>query len=434
MQNLISSNNINGDSSWYTLDNAAKIFPAIRSKELTAVFRISVVLKERVKIKHLIHVIPLLEQRFPYYKVTLRKGFFWYYLEQVNAPILLKVQDGIPCREFSKKDKNQPLVRILVFKNIISIEFSHILTDGAGALKFFEFLLQQYFRQQEIPLTKKLVNIPDNDTLSNETEDSYKKYFKENIPPNVKKLKAFHLPYPLRSVPRFDVLIAILPIDEIKKKAKEKGVNITVYLVSIYLYILQDIYQGLHKLSKFRRRKIHRIQVPVNLRNIYPSKTMRNFSLFVMPEIDLRLGYYTFDEILKIVYHTMQLETEEKLINKIISRNVGGEKNYIIRGMPLFLKNMILYLKYYTMGTNLYSGVITNLGKMDFSGEINDKIDYFVITPPPPNRKLKINCGVIGINNKLTLSFGNITTSKEFEKKFLRFIADQGIKVKITKY
>jgi len=51
---------------------------------------------------------------------------------------------------------------------------------------------------------------------------------------------------------------------------------------------------------------------------------MRNFSLFVTPEIDFRLGKYSFEEILKIVYHKMQVETDEKLINKIISRNVGS--------------------------------------------------------------------------------------------------------------
>ena len=62
---------------------------------------------------------------------------------------------------------------------------------------------------------------------------------------------------------------------------------------------------------------------------------MRNFSLFVLPEIDLRLGQYTFDEIIKIVHHRMKLETDEKLINKIISRNVGSEKNITGHGYTI---------------------------------------------------------------------------------------------------
>ena len=85
---------------------------------------------------------------------------------------------------------------------------------------------------------------------------------------------------------------------------------------------------------------------------------MRNFSLFVMPEIDLRLGHYSFDEIIKSVFHQIQLETEEKLINKNISRNVGSEKKIYVRGIPLLLKSLILRLKFYSLGTSQYSGVI----------------------------------------------------------------------------
>lgn len=54
--------NDNTKSFWYPLDNAAKIYPAIQTDELTNVYRIAVVLKERVKIAHLINIIPTLEK------------------------------------------------------------------------------------------------------------------------------------------------------------------------------------------------------------------------------------------------------------------------------------------------------------------------------------------------------------------------------------
>ena len=38
---------------WFTLDNAAKIFPAVITKEVTSVFRLTVVLNHPVKIKSL---------------------------------------------------------------------------------------------------------------------------------------------------------------------------------------------------------------------------------------------------------------------------------------------------------------------------------------------------------------------------------------------
>ena len=96
---------------------------------------------------------------------------------------------------------------------------------------------------------------------------------------------------------------------------------------------------------------------------------MRNFSLFVMPEIDMRLGHYSFDEILKVVHHQMMLESDEKLIHKNIARNVGSEKKIYVRGIPLLLKSFILRLKFYSLGTSQYSGVISNMGKITLPGD-----------------------------------------------------------------
>lgn len=417
---------------WLPLDNAAKIYPAVISGELTAVFRISAVLKHRINIKNLLRAVSATEDRFPYYKVQLKKGFFWYYLEHVDLKVPVLVENQLPCRKF---DDYGFLFRILAVRNRISIEFSHILTDGSGAFEFFKSLLINYFKECGVKIPQDFdYRRPGKMIPEEEFEDSYNRYFKENIPPMFKQPEAFHLPFALKAIPRFEVLNAILSTDEIKIKAHERGVNINIYLISIYLFVLQDIYENLKTIIRRRKNKLLRIQVPINLRNIYPSATMRNFSLFVMPEIDLRLGHYTFDEIIKTVYHQMQLETEEKLVNKIIARNVGIEKKLLVRGIPLFVKSIILYLKYYSLGTSQYSGVITNLGNEDFPPVLNECIDYFVITPPPPNKILKINCGIIGFNDKLVLSFGNITKSKELERKFLKFLVDQGIKVKLSTY
>ena len=95
---------------WLRLDNAAKLYPAIIDRELTFVFRISVELKERIKAKQLLEAVYTLEERFPYYKVKLKIGFFWYYLEQDARPIRVVADDGLPCRAFGK---NEMMFRIL---------------------------------------------------------------------------------------------------------------------------------------------------------------------------------------------------------------------------------------------------------------------------------------------------------------------------------
>jgi len=430
---------ISGDSgrsyTWLPLDNAAKIYPAVRSKQHTTVFRISVILHEPVNISSLLHALNVIESRFPYFKVSLRKGFFWYYLEYVDQHLHPLPDDRGLCRAFSTRANEDALLfRIVVVKNRISAEFSHILTDGTGAVVFITSLLQVYLRERGVKVADNPFFNLDATMSDQEFEDAYNHYFQYGIPPVLQYTKAFHLPYKLTGKPRFHMLVAILSLNEIKSKAREKGVTITDYLVAVYLLVLQDIYHEMPKYSRYRRKKILRVQVPVNLRRIYPTKSLRNFSLFVLPEIDLRLGRYTFDEIIKIVYHKMRLETDEKIINKIISRNVGSERNMIVRSIPLLLKNLILYFKYYSQGANQYSGVVTNLGKVELPAEVLQKIAHFVFIPPPPNRKLKVNCGVIGFKEELVISFGNITNSNELEKKYFRFLVSQGIQVKLTTY
>jgi NRPS condensation-like uncharacterized protein len=323
------------------------------------------------------------------------------------------------------------MFRILVKGNRLSVEFSHVLTDGTGAFEFLKTLLFCYFDKCGVLIPPGVDFLKTGKKLSDEEyEDAFNKYFTKGTVPGIKVPEAFHLPFPLSAKPRFSILLGIIPIQEISKKAKENEVSITEYLIAVYLYALQEVFDNLPEKVKKTNRKQTRIEVPVNLRKLFPSRTMRNFSLYIMPEIDFRLGEYSFEEIIKVVHHQMQMETDKKLINKMISKNVGSEKNPVIKSIPLILKSLLLS-KVYEHGVRKYSGVITNLGKIDFSPELNKYIKRFIFIPPPPNRNLKINCGVVGFNNELVLSFGNITSSRELEKAFFTFLTQQGIPVKI---
>lgn len=415
---------------WLRLDNAAKIYPAIKDKELTSVFRVSVELKERINAKQFLEAVHALEERFPYYKVKLKAGFFWYYLEPDNLPITVVPDCELPCRAFSK---DELMFRVLAKNNRVSVEFSHILTDGTGAFEFLKSLLLVYFDRKRLSIPQNITyHHPEETPSKEESEDAYNRYFKKiNASPS-KIPKAFHVPFRLKETPRFDVLTAIVPIEDVLRKAKEYDVSLTEYLVAVYLHSLQNIYEQQSSFRKRTANKVARIEVPVNLRKIFPSQTMRNFSLYVIPGIDLRLGHYSFEEIVKTVYHQMRLESDKKLISKMISRNVGGEKNPLVRGLPLFIKSFLLS-KLYVLGTRQYSGVVTNLGKIDLGAEMNSLINQFIFIPPPPNKILKVNCAVAGFGNKLVMTFGNITESKELERHFLTFLTAEDIPVKLIK-
>ena len=119
---------------WLKLDNAAKLFPAIMSDELTAVFRITASLKEPVRFSAIKEAVEVTSRRFPYFSVSLGSGLFWYYLEYNMQLPRIQTEEKIPCTAFAAKRINEPLYRILIKKNRISVEFIHILTDGGVPL------------------------------------------------------------------------------------------------------------------------------------------------------------------------------------------------------------------------------------------------------------------------------------------------------------
>ena len=417
---------------WLKLDNAAKLFPAIMSAELTSVFRITVFLKKPIKFSAIKEAVEISSRRFPYFSVSLGSGLFWHYLEYNHQIPRILTEEKIPCTAFAAKRKNEPLYRILVKENRISVEFIHILTDGGGAFEYLKSLLYTYFRLNgnHIPSDEKII-LPESPISEEEIEDGYKRFFRRKIPPPGKLTKAWHLPFLLDGKPRLKIIRSQITLDKLLEVARSYGVSVTEYMVSVYLFTLQMIYlEEIEKVKK-QKRGVLRIEVPVNLRKKFPSKTMRNFSLFVLPEIDLRLGVYSFDEILNIVKYQLQTGADVKQITRFLSQNVGHEKSPFVRLLPLFIKSMAISAVYKRLGSNQCSGILTNLGRVKLPEEMENLIDTFEVVPTPPNTHVKISCAMVTFKNQLRLDFGNISRSTSFEMHFLKYLTESGIPVKV---
>ena len=71
---------------WYKLDLSATVYPTLQRRDFSSVYRLSVKLKETVNPALLQQALDLTLPRFPTYKVAIRKGLFWRYLEPNNRP------------------------------------------------------------------------------------------------------------------------------------------------------------------------------------------------------------------------------------------------------------------------------------------------------------------------------------------------------------
>ena len=416
---------------WISLDNAAKIFPPIIGKSLSSVFRLGCELSEPVRISALNRSIEETCKRFPYYLTSLHKGFFWYFLEyDRNIRPSVVSEDKNPCVAFPARKGNYALFRIVVKGNMLSVEFLHILTDGGGAMEFFRTLLVSYLRNcgYKVPYSEGVID-PSSKVDKAEIEDSYSKYFKKDVPFPPKLENAWHLPFEKEGKEDLVITRGEIAVSELKNISKQNNVTITEYLGSVYLYCLQEIWNKQQKKDKH----IIRLEIPVNMRRGYPSRTMRNFSLFVLPELDLRLGYFSFEEILKHVHNYMQIQTDKKLLSKILARNVKPEKNIFIRTAPVFIKDLVLSAAFKKHGVTKYSGVLTNVGVFKMPAEASVHIKRVYMLPPPPVHNLKLSCGVLSFEDKLCISFANKTGNTEVEKNFFSFLTGKGMKIKILK-
>lgn len=413
---------------WLKLDNAAKIYPATSNKRSPAQFRFCVTLNSPVKLKILQQAWEKVLNRCPYFQVHLRRGFFWYYLQRHQKIPPIELMEPIPT--FQHTHKTAHLIRISVRESTISLDFSHIITDGNGGMRFLLALIYEYLRLDGTPISKiQGIPQPDEKPASSEFEDEHLKFFSSNIPKPEVFSSAFHIAGKPFAHNNFRMISGKIPLDQFLKLSRQNQVSTTEYLTALYIFSLMKIYHQESHRKKPKNSTI-RLEIPVNMRKFHPSKTMRNFSLFVSPEIDLKLGEFTFDEILKSVHHGMQIQINSKELGKQVSRNVGGELNPFVRIIPLIFKDIYLAGLYIKLGEKCYSGVLSNLGQIIIPEEAKPFIKSFDVIMVP-NHTLKKCCSVLSFGNDLIINFSSVIESRELERLFFTKLVENGISVSV---
>ena len=124
--------------SWRRLDNSAKIFPISAGKKYSTVFRISAVLKEKINPKILEEAVNITLERYTSFKVKMKYGFFWYYLEENTKKPIIEEEKEYPCKYIDPSKNNDYLFKVTYFDKKINIDIFHALTDGGSGVTFLE--------------------------------------------------------------------------------------------------------------------------------------------------------------------------------------------------------------------------------------------------------------------------------------------------------
>jgi len=414
---------------WLRLDNAAKIYPAARSNTWSNVFRVSATLKEDVDIEVLRTALDVTLRRFPSIGVRLRKGVFWYYLEQLSEVPEIRKENSYPLTRMSRRETRKCAFRVIAYKGRIAVEIFHSLTDGNGAMVFLKSLVAEYLQQKhgihipaECGVVGRLEEPPEE-----EMEDSFQKYAG-----TMRASRQARTAWRMQGIPESGDFLHVtcfkLSVKEVLEQAHAYGVSLSTYLCATIMMAIQNLQK--EKVPSQKHRKPVKVLIPVNLRKLFLSKTLRNFVLYTTPEILPKLGEYDFEEICQVIKSKMSEEITPKKMSMLIATNVSSERIMAVRVLPLFVKNFVMKAVFDSVGEKKSCMSMSNLGAVKLPKAMEPYVERFdfilgVQATAP------YNCGVISYGDTLCVNFIRNVRHAELEYHFQKVLQEMGIHAEV---
>ena len=414
---------------WMRLDNAAKIYPAAKRRNWNNFFRISATLTEPIDTGVLASALDVTARRFPSIAVRLRRGVFWYYLEEIPKTPSIQPEKSCPLAHAPFHEVRQCAFRVLVYKNRVAVEFFHALTDGTGALVFVKTLLAEYLSEKyglSVPAEKGVLGRLE-EPSPEELEDSFARYAGD-----VTASRAESTAYHLSGTPERDgyknLVTMMIPAEKLRACAKERGVSVTELLCAAMMQAIGELQA--EKVPNVRHRKPVKVLIPVNLRNLFPSRSLRNFASYITPEIDPRMGDCSFSELCSLVHHKMGLENNRRTMRAKFAANVASERSPILRVMPLFIKNIAMKAVFDAVGECKSCLCLSNLGRVELPEVMVpyvQRMDFIIgVQARAPH-----DCGVVTWGDTVYINCIRSIQEPELEYRFYRVLHRLGLPVKV---
>lgn len=410
---------------WYKLDNAAKVYPPISSEKRGSMFSLSVVLHEQIDGETLNKAVNIILERFPTFKVRLKRGVFWYYLEENRKPFVVSEEPANFLAFINENKTNDYLFEVFYLNNKITLSIFHCLTDGTGGMEFLKALVYEYLilKDHKIKAGINLKTIYSPPT-ADENDDQFLKVYDKKIGKPEKEKIAFQISGTNHNT-GCSITTGTVNVQEIKSLAKQYNTTITGYLCGLLMHCINESFvkntKSINKLVK--------ILIPVNMRKIYKSKTMRNFALFTRPQHNFK-KQISLQECIKLCDQQIKDGTNKQNLDKLINSNVRIEKNIFLKIMPLFIKDIAIKIGYSFVGDRLHTSLLSNLGVVDLPDEFNQYIDKFIFTIGTSNTS-KAAVSLISYNNKLCISFSKSIVENDHERLFFQTLAKNGVNIQI---
>ena len=435
-------------SNWIRLDNASNIFLAARNDVDTKVFRLTAEMTEPVKPGILQTALNHTYEEYPLFHSTLRRGYFWYYLETNEVNPRIRYENDPPTSPIYESGKTDFLFRVLYRENNIHLEVFHALTDGTGALWFFEDLLTEYIRLRYFNNGEE--TLPKFEREKDNLEDSFNRYFKEKeqrlaLTRLIKPLRNFYfeqlnnmafLPKPVENQvdekvyqlkgthtpdrrPR--LMNLNLPLKETLGLARKENVSLTIYLTALFVLSVYNAQEEQNKDTTIS------VSIPINLRQFFPSITVRNF--FSTTKVT-----YTFKEdkmpdlgdICREIDRQFQEKIEKDALETRLKKLIEYEFNPAARLVLRPIKDLALKI-INKLNNRKITVSMSNLGIATLPEGISDYVDNFYFY----TSVIRPQFCMISYKDQLNVTFMSPFIETDIFKYFIQHLSDVGLKMTI---
>ena len=365
--------------------------------------------------------------RFPSFRYTIKKGLFWWFLRKLENEA--EICESSPLRPFNLKKNGGYMFKLSCTGKRIDLDVFHALTDGTGAMTFLLSVAAEYLKLQGFAPAGygKWVFNPAEDPSEAEMEDGFDRFSGTKGALDNEK-PAYHIK---GREERPDVLNSLgvsVSVKDLSEKAREMDCTVTELLSALMLYSMQE----LRRSDPASRKRSHlRMELPVNLRSIFASPTLRNYSSYVYLSLDVTNGEYTLENAVKEIKYQKRLYVQPSQLTRRIAANVALEDNLAVRCVPLFIKKPIINIINHLKGDKYATYTFSNLGNIELPAGMSEHVKdlHFILGR---TRKRSGSCACVSYGGTLNLDFSRKIAEDDFERIFIRNLRELGVWARVS--
>ena len=359
---------------------------------------------------------------YPHVFTNLRKGFFWNYQVPSGHDINIYEKSRRTVKPIGFRTDGKPDFRVTYSGSRITFEAAHCLGDGKGLLRFFAALITRYSQLKNGDTAPFVPETP----AAEAAENSFDRYYQKNGEKDRSRPeKAHHLNVSFNEgLP--EIIYAAMPVDKVKEKAHEKHMTVTEYLAAVLIL-------GVIRSEPEPIERPVSVFVPVNLRQFFPSDTMRNFV------IQTEIKFYpegkrddSLDFICEKTAKRLKKQLTKENLQSVINKYGSLANNPVLGAIPNFIKTPVMKKLQYSSHAAATT-IFTNLGQIELPEYLQGVVtDLRFINGDTRYYGLASTVSCVSCNNTLNLCWSQATEDRRWLTECIAILNEEGVPAKIV--